>query len=162
MRTIDLSPPIDDTKQKFSLVHDLLTVKKEDSYQFYSLALRPLIPGLIGVLQATWPVWQEFVVTGCGLAALWLGTTTMRNLHPLGWWLASLAMSILVAEAMSIAMGYYAWKSVWWWQQETLIHYSLGMFCILFIAGCVTRAAGMSWRRTIGNGPECDLASSQQ
>ncbi len=102
-----------------------------------SMAVRPLVPGLAGVLQLQWPIGQAAAVTASGLTALFLAIEKRSLLRRVGLGIAVGLVLLLVVDAISLATYAGWWKPIWWFHYETTTRHCLGFFCTVFIVTSV-------------------------
>lgn len=97
-------------------------------FALLSLLVRPIMPGVAGVLQLQWPIWEAAGITLCGLVALSLATANRRWLQQVAVGLAALVFLVFAVDALAMTIYVRPWKPVVWMQREIPVRHALGLY----------------------------------
>lgn len=105
-------------------------------FALLSLAVRPIVPGIIGVLQLNWSIWQTVEVTFCGIVALLLATCKRSWLKRFGQLLAVVIPILFIVDGLVQMVCGIQWPQLDWWTQTTIRH-CLGIYTTVFLLSTV-------------------------
>ena len=101
-------------------------------FALLSLAARPLMPGLAGMFQLQWPIWEAAGVTLSGLVALCLANSNHVQWKRLAAGIAIVVVLLLVADALALAIHARGWIPLGWRPRAMAVRHGLGLYATVF------------------------------
>ncbi len=99
-----------------------------------TLAFRPIIPGLAGLLQLKLSIVDTFTMTLVGITALLLAVSTHSSLRKLGIAVVVGTVGLFIADTLSLA-AYTGWsRPLGWIHYENSLRQSFGFFATVYLA----------------------------
>ncbi len=99
-----------------------------------TLAFRPIIPGLAGLLQLKLSIVDTFMMTLVGITALLLAVSTHSSLRKLGIAVVVGTVGLFIADTLSLAAYTGWWRPLGWIHYENSLRQFFGFFATVYLA----------------------------